>query len=124
MYLFELQIKLYEILSNLSCKVYDYVPKNAKCPYVEIGTLHGQDDSTKLNRGSKIYQNIDIYSEYEGKKEVKQIMQEVNSKLQNTIIKFEDASAFLYLDDFKIIEQEDELGKYNHGILIYKILIK
>lgn len=121
---FDLQTTIYNILKKLPYAVYDYVTKNAECPYIQIGTSYGGDDSTKTNLGYKDYQYIDIYSRYQGKKEVSQIMQQVNELLQNKKFTVGNKQIFLYLDKSKILEQKDEVGKYNHGILIYKILTK
>lgn len=117
----ELQEKLYALLSTLSYPVYDDVPKNAKCPYIKLGTNRGGDNSTKTNLAYKDYQYIDVFSEYRGKKEVMQIMKQVNDLLQNKTITLENMQAFLYLSSSEILEQKDAEGKYYHGILIYRI---
>ena len=117
----ELQEKLYALLSILSYPVYDDVPKNAKCPYIKLGTNRGNDNSNKTNLAYKDYQYIDVFSEYRGKKEVMQIMKQVNDLLQNKTITLENEQAFLYLSSSEILEQKDAEGKYYHGILIYRI---
>ena len=117
----ELQEKLYALLSTLSYPVYDDVPKNAKCPYIKLGTNRGNDNSNKTNLAYKDYQYIDVFSEYRGKKEVMQIMKQVNDLLQNKTITLENMQAFLYLNSSEILEQKDAEGKYYHGILIYRI---
>ena len=117
----ELQEKLYALLSTLSYPVYDDVPKNAKCPYIKLGTNRGNDNSNKTNLAYKDYQYIDVFSEYRGKKEVMQIMKQVNDLLQNKSITLENEQAFLYLNSSEILEQKDAEGKYYHGILIYRI---
>lgn len=117
----ELQEKLYALLSTLSYPVYDDVPKNAKCPYIKLGTNRGNDNSNKTNLAYKDYQYIDVFSEYRGKKEVMQIMKQVNDLLQNKTITLENEQAFLYLSSSEILEQKDAEGKYYHGILIYRI---
>lgn len=117
----ELQEKLYALLSTLSYPVYDDVPKNAKCPYIKLGTNRGNDNSNKTNLAYKDYQYIDVFSEYRGKKEVMQIMKQVNDLLQNKTITLENMQAFLYLSSSEILEQKDAEGKYYHGILIYRI---
>ena len=117
----ELQEKLYALLSTLSYPVYDDVPKNAKCPYIKLGVNRGGDNSNKTNRAYKDYQYIDVFSEYRGKKEVMQIMKQVNDLLQNKTITLENEQAFLYLNSSEILEQKDAEGKYYHGILIYRI---
>lgn len=117
----ELQEKLYALLSTLSYPVYDDVPKNAKCPYIKLGTNRGNDNSNKTNLAYKDYQYIDVFSEYRGKKEVMQIMKQVNDLLQNKTITLENEQAFLYLNSSEILEQKDAEGKYYHGILIYRV---
>lgn len=117
----ELQEKLYALLSTLSYPVYDDVPKNAKCPYIKLGVNRGGDNSTKTNLAYKDYQYIDVFSEYRGKKEVMQIMKQVNDLLHNKTITLENEQAFLYLSSSEILEQKDAEGKYYHGILIYRI---
>lgn len=120
----EFQEKLYALLSTLSYPVYDDVPKNAKCPYIKLGTNRGGDNSTKVNLAYKNYQYIDVFSEYRGKKEVMQLMKQVNDLLQNKKITLENMQAFLYLNSSEILEQTDAEGKYYHGILIYRINIQ
>lgn len=117
----ELQEKLYALLSTLSYPVYDDVPKNAKCPYIKLGTNRGNDNSNKTNRAYEDYQYIDVFSEYRGKTETMQIMKQVNDLLQNKTITLENEQAFLYLNSSEILEQKDAEGKYYHGILIYRI---
>ena len=117
----ELQEKLYALLSTLSYPVYDDVPKNAKCPYIKLGVNRGNDNSNKTNLAYKDYQYIDVFSGYRGKKEVMQIMKQVNDLLQNKTITLENMQAFLYLNSSEILEQKDAEGKYYHGILIYRI---
>lgn len=117
----KVQEYLYYLLNNLSYSVYESVPKNAKCPYVKIGTDYGDDNSTKTAFAYKDYQTIDIFSDYNGKKEVREIMKDINNLLQNKELKFNNMQIYLYLDSSKILEQKDAKGKYYHGILIYRI---
>lgn len=117
----KVQEYLYYLLNNLSYSVYESVPKNAKCPYVKIGTDYGDDNSTKTAFAYKDYQTIDIFSDYNGKKEVREIMKDINNLLQNKELKFNNMQIYLYLDSSRIIEQTDAEGKYYHGILIYRI---
>ena len=117
----KVQEYLYYLLNNLSYSVYESVPKNAKCPYVKIGTDYGDDNSTKTAFAYKDYQTIDIFSDYNGKKEVREIMKDINNLLQNKELKFNNMQIYLYLDSSNILEQKDAEGKYYHGILIYRI---
>lgn len=118
----KLQEYLFYLLSKLPYDVHDEVPKDAKCPYIQIGVDYGGDNSTKTGLAYKDYQNIDIFSDYEGKKEVREIMKQVNNLIQNEELLFDDMQVCLYLDSSKIIEQKDAVGKYYHGILTYRVL--
>ena len=117
----KVQEYLYYLLNKLPYDVYDSVPKDAKCPYIKIGADYGGDNSTKTAFAYKDYQTIDIFSDYNGKKEVREIMKDINNLLQNKELKFNNMQIYLYLDSSKILEQKDAEGKYYHGILIYRI---
>ena len=121
-----LQIKIFELLSTLDYPVYDSVPKDAKCPYIEIGYSDMDDDSCKTNDGLEGLQYIDIYSAYKGQKEAKEITQLVNNKIikEQGSLKLDNATVFVYLKKIKILKKSDSMGDYTHAILIYKIKIK
>lgn len=119
-----LQAKIYELLSTLNYHVYDNIPKDAKCPYIEIGYCDADDDSCKTNNGLEILQYIDIYSDYKGQKEAKEMAQDVNNLMQNNKFIINNSIAFCYLKKMKILKQSDSMGDYTHAILIYKILVK
>ena len=119
-----LQTKIYELLSTLKYSVYDEVPKDAKCPYIEIGYCDADDDGCKTSNGLDVLQYIDIYSDYKGQKEAKEIAENVNNVLQNKKIKIDNATVFVYLKKMKISKKTDSMGDYTHAILIYRILVK
>lgn len=128
-----LQAKIYELLSTLNYPVYDSVPKDAKCPYIEIGYCDADDDSCKTNNGLDVLQYIDIYSDYKGQKEAKQITQEVNNLMQNKKFNIDNATMFVYLKKMRIVKEYDNVinstnvsskVNYTHVILIYRILVK
>lgn len=128
-----IQTKIYELLSTLNYPVYDAVPKDTKCPYVEIGYCDADDDSCKTNNGLDVLQYIDIYSDYKGQKEAKQIAQEVNDLMQNKTFNIDNATVFVYLKKMRIVKEYDNVinstnvsskVNYIHVILIYRILVK
>lgn len=86
----EYQQKVFNILKEdiLKAKVYDDVPKKSKLPIVVLGD-YGLSNGLTKGYGYVISQNIDIYSEYEGKKEINNLVSQVVSslaKLLNTDI--------------------------------------
>ena len=69
----ELQSKIYQILSSLDIKVYDEVQEGATMPLISIGdyilsSLEFKDSGFSFNW------TINIYTEYEGKKQVNELV--------------------------------------------------
>ena len=80
----ELQGKIYQALSSLDIKVYDEVQEGATMPLISIGdyilsSLEFKDDGFSFNW------TINIYTEYEGKKQVNELVSKTIECLYNLI---------------------------------------
>ena len=64
----ELQSAIYSNLSTLNVKVYDEVREDAKLPLISIGDYSLTEEESKCE-GYVFEWKIDIYTEYEGKKQ-------------------------------------------------------
>ena len=71
----ELQGKIYQALNSLDIKVYDEVPLNSAMPLVSIGDYNLSSMEYK-NNGFIFLWTINIYTEYEGKKQVNELVSE------------------------------------------------
>lgn len=80
----EYQKKIYEILVSTRYKVFDEVPTDEELPLVNIGDYTFSEGVTK-NTDFLISQNINIYSEYEGKKEINEMVSVVLDKLYSLV---------------------------------------
>lgn len=69
----ELQAKIYQSLSELEIKVYDEVPQEASMPLITIGDYILSSYEFKAE-GYSFNWTLSIYTEYEGKKEVNQLV--------------------------------------------------
>ena len=69
----ELQAKIYQSLSELEIKVYDEVPQEASMPLITIGD-YIQSSYEFKGEGYSFNWTLSIYTEYEGKKEVNQLV--------------------------------------------------
>lgn len=69
----ELQAKIYQSLSELEMKVYDEVPQEASMPLITIGDYILSSYEFK-EEGYSFNWTLSIYTEYEGKKEVNQLV--------------------------------------------------
>ena len=72
----ELQSKIYQALNSLDIKVYDEVPLNSAMPLISIGDYNLSSMEYK-NNGFVFLWTINIYTEYEGKKQVNKLVSDV-----------------------------------------------
>ena len=76
----ELQGKIYQALSSLDIKVYDEVPLNSAMPLISIGDYNLSSMEYK-GEGYMFEWTINIYTEYEGKKQVNELVSKTINKL-------------------------------------------
>lgn len=123
--------EIWRNLSNLSsCQILDYIPYGYKnFPYAYIGGLYTNDDSTKNAEGLSCELYINIYSAYKGRKEILEIINEIN-KLMNKDINTEEYSIFIYKGRHTVIQDKDNIGfgttdnnTYFHAVLIYEVKV-
>ncbi len=122
-----IQSELYKQLSTLNIPVYDYIPINAKMPYIKLGYMNMKDYSVKTAAGIQVNQYIDIFSNYKGQKETKEIMHQIMDKMQ--LFDKENHDLDISLINTEILEEQDKeqsvqgtpKGSIFHGVLIYKL---
>ena len=122
-----IQKELFKQLTTLNYPVYDYIPTDAKMPYIKLGYMNMRDYSTKTNEGIQVNQYIDIFSDYKGQKETREIMHQIMDKMQQ--FDKENHDLDISLINTEILEEKDKEQSVNstpkgsifHGVLIYKI---
>ena len=97
----ELQSKIYQALNSLDIKVYDEVPLNSAMPLVSIGDYNLSSMEYK-NNGFIFLWTINIYTEYEGKKQVNELFSESIEYLYE--IKNQVLNQDYYIDDVMLNE--------------------
>lgn len=113
------QRTLYQMLSKTNYKVYDEVPKDEEPPVISIGDYTIADGDYK-SEGYVINQKIDIYSLYEGKKEINTMVSDVLKELKSALnISIDDTFfiADIKLLDSSVSRMEDGLYVANLNIL-------
>ena len=76
----ELQTKIYQALQGVGIKVYDEVQEGATMPLISIGDYILSSLEFK-GRGFSFSWTINIYTEYEGKKQVNELVAKTINKL-------------------------------------------
>lgn len=113
-----LQERVFELLSTKqTTSVYDDVPEDATFPYITLGAFTCKRIGNKTVDIYDISQQIHVWSEYEGKKEVNEIADDITAVLTNWYID-------LSTNGFKVLSQgvdffeafPEEIGGY-HGVL-------
>ena len=104
----ELQAKIYQALSELNINVYDEVQEGATMPLISIGDYNLTSIEFK-GKGYSFLWTINIYTEYEGKKQVnKLVAKTINklNKLTNTDLNEEYSINYVLLDNANISRLE------------------
>ena len=113
------QRTLYEILNKTNYKVYDEVPKDEEPPVISISDYTIADGDYK-NRGYIINQKIDIYSLYEGKKEINTMVSDVLKELKSALnISVDDT---FFIADIKLLESS--ISRMEDGLYIANLNVK
>ena len=97
----EYQKKIYEALSSTGYKVFDEVPVDEELPLIAISDYTLSDGVVK-SESYTISQAINIYSEYEGKKEINEMVSVTLDKLKSLVN--EDITDTFFIADIRLLE--------------------
>ena len=68
--------------SQMTAPVYDYVPAGKKAPYVVLTDTSAESWNTKTVCGADVMATIKVYSEYQGDKEVAELVDRAIAAIQ------------------------------------------
>lgn len=114
---------VYAILSpNLSVPVYDDAPQDQPLPVVSIGEDTIEEWGTDIKRGVIATITIHSWSDYDGRKEVKQIMGDIYNLLHRRDYVI---SGYTVLDSAQEYEQTitENDGITRHGVQRFRMMI-
>ena len=109
-------------LTALVTGVFDDVPENTNYPFVRIGEETILDNSTKDLQGQEITITIHAYSEYRGKREVKQILGAIYDALHDSDMIVSNANLINFRFEFSDIVTESD-GITRHGVMRFRAVI-
>tara|TARA_Y100000004_G_C8937642_1_gene422809 strand:- start:1607 stop:2011 length:405 start_codon:yes stop_codon:yes gene_type:complete len=110
------------LTSTLGASVVDEVKHGTGYPFVSIGEETAREYGTKDLDGGEYTVNIDIWSQYKGSKETKQIMDRVHDLLHNTNISVTGFNLINLRFEFSDIMRDPD-GKTRHGVMRFRGII-
>ena len=109
-------------VSSAKIPIYDDVPEGSVYPYVVIGEETATNNGTKTLDGVEHTLTLHAWSQYRGRREIKEIMQSVYEKLHNTAITVTGASLVNIRQEFSnTLEEQD--GITRHGVMRFRAIL-
>ena len=109
-------------IGSANVPVYDDVPEGSVYPYVVIGEETATNNGTKTLDGVEHTLTLHAWSQYRGRREIKEIMQSVYEKLHNTAITVTGASLVNIRQEFSnTLEEQD--GITRHGVMRFRAVV-
>jgi BRCT domain type II-containing protein len=123
---------IYSKLKTLPYEVYDEVPKTAKNPHIRIDASYNIDKSGKNYDGIVYYQYIHVFSTYNGRKEILEMVDSIIELLSEDI-ETDEFVAYSALERNDITTKAATVGgdvtgyyineQYRHALLEYRFVI-
>ena len=127
---FDLQSIIYSTLNGDSTldglvgdnKIFDNVPQATTYPYVVIGNESAINRGTKTLDGNDYTMDIDVWSQYRGKKEIKEIMERIYNLLHDATYSVSGANMVLsQIRNVLTLVESD--GITRHGVLTLSVIV-
>ena len=125
---FALQERVYSTLNGdgtlggLINGVFDSVPDGQTLPVVIIGAQSTSDNGSKTLDGRDYIFNVDVYSDYRGMKEIKNIQKEIYRLLHESSLSVSGASFVDCRCEFTTDILEDD-GITRHGVMRFRAFV-
>ena len=130
----DIQEAIWKAVSSIQWyPVVDYIEfDEMEPPFIRLGNLYFDDNGVKNGEGVKAQQYVNIYSTYSGKKEIIQMMDEVNRVMDN--INIEEHQVRIKKGHMSLSLAKDQLGsihlrmdknnnKFYRAVMVFDIYI-
>ena len=130
----DIQEAIWKTVSSIQWyPVVDYIEfDEMEPPFIRLGNLYFDDNGVKNGEGVKAQQYVNIYSTYSGKKEIIQMMDEVNRVMDN--INIEGHQVRIKKGHMSLSLAKDQLGsihlrmdknnnKFYRAVMVFDIYI-
>ena len=117
---------LQEKMQGTDVSVYDFVPYEAKPPYITLGSIVVNDQSTKTEDVYKVTMQINIWSEYEGRYEINHIADKIIALLYSSdgYMNLSGDGFAMYRAMIDTYEAFPEDGNGYNGTINYEVWVK
>tara|TARA_R100000773_G_C4170363_1_gene84304 strand:+ start:314 stop:721 length:408 start_codon:yes stop_codon:yes gene_type:complete len=127
---FDVQTTIFNTLSGDSTldglvgnnRIYDNVPQDSPYPYVVIGNENALNVGTKSVDANDYSIDIEVWSQYRGKKEIKNIMERIYNLLHNASLSVSGAD-FVRSQVRTVITLVEADAITRHGVISLDILV-
>ena len=125
---FALQERIYSTLNGDSTLgglvngIFDSVPEGQTLPVVIIGAQSTSDNGSKNLDGRDYIFNVDVYSDYRGMKQIKNIQKEIYRLLHESSLSVSGASFVDCRCEFTTDILEDD-GITRHGVMRFRAFV-
>jgi hypothetical protein len=109
-------------LDSANISVFDDVPENTSYPYVVIGEETATNNGSKDLDGLEYTLTVHVWSNYRGRREIKEIMQSVYENLHDTAISVTGASLVNVRQEFNTTLAEND-GITRHGVMRFRAVV-
>ena len=108
--------------TSITSKVYDDVPEGTAYPYIVIGEETAIPTGAKDTDGHEHTLTFHVWSKYRGRKEIKQIMEQIYTILHNVAISITGATLVNIRHEFERTLLESD-GITRHGVIRFRAVV-
>ena len=113
----EIKKAIYKAITDTQLQCFDYLPQIETYPYAMLTTSNSKDNRYKNAKEKTLYFTIDIFSDYQGEKEICDYVDKIEKNIEELFSLGQVIS--IQVEQFRIINDTNPILK--HGVLIYKI---
>ena len=108
--------------TSITSKVFDDVPEGTAYPYVVLGEETAIPVGAKDTDGHEHTLTFHVWSQYRGRKEIKQIMEQIYTLLHNVAITITGATLVNIRHEFERTLLESD-GITRHGVIRFRAVV-
>ena len=109
---------------KLTVSVYDYVPADAKLPFVTLGAINVEDKSTKADDLTHLSIQIHIWSNYKGRYEINSLAEKIINLLAESQLDLTADGFYVNAQGIDFYESYPEEDSGYSGVLTLEVLIQ